>query len=973
MAAVKRKFTEEFKSGLQLLSMSGETGASEGLKFPDDKKLGNYEKLCFLEAEKYQPTAIFFRRFDNNRPPMPAAYIYDLTTDKKSEDELKGLYKKLWNSCKVPFFIVFEKEEVRIFNLYDKSGKDIDKKLTPYEIIKIAAGAESEFNARNILTGSLWESEKAAKEIKKRYGAYESFLFSLRTLRKDIRDKAGLKPEIADSLLVKFIFIKYLEERKVLKNGYWKKFLKGAEEFLDTFANNQSVIDVLDDLGSHFNGGIFRLEKYEREEILKSDLAEFSRFLRGDSEGDQLTLWKIYFFEDLPVELISNIYEDFLENKTGGIVYTPPLLVDFMIDEVMPLDKPKENFSVFDPACGSGIFLVAAYKRMIQWWMKKNGWKKPDEVVLKKILKNSIFGTDIYNEASQLTIFSLSLAICDVLSPDAIWNKLKFDDLSRENILSKDFFEIVQSGELNNRFDLVIGNPPFEAKLTPAALEIEKIEQGKRVKLPDKQIALLFLEQSFNLCKKDGYISFVQPAGPLLYNQQVAGFRNHLLEKYSVKEIIDFTCLRASLFKGRANVASAVIICENNESDKQDILHITVREHNASREKVCFELDKYDFHYVNYNEALNDKYIWKINLLGGGRIKHIVQRFSAMRTLEEFLNNKIKNDGWAYQEGFIISSNDEIEELKKLDSLKEKISDEEKQRRYTLSKKYKASYLTGKPILPIEAFSEKGINKNKITILHDKYFLRKRKEQIFSPPLILLKEVVGKKRLLIEYSEEYITFKNSIIGLHAPVEDEHVLKKVYKHLKDNPIFLFYFAVTSGRYLINKSTSLLKTDINILPFAENESDLKLNTIEEIIVNDTLDYMIEYCQGNLNPVILRSVSLKQITDFGKVYCALLNSVYKKFIPYEPIIADQFVCYPFSYGDIPFSLGKETDLEKYLIELVHKKYNENILIKRNVRLYDDKLILLIKPRQLRYWMKSIAVRDADETFSDLIEMGY
>jgi len=937
---MKRQMTEQFKLGLQILSMRDEIGTSEGLKFPDDKKLTHYEKLHFIEADNYKPSAIFFRKFEN-RPSVPAAYIYDFTTEKKNDKDLKGLYKRLWNSCKIPFFIVFEKEEVRIFNLYSKSGKDIDKKLSPYETIKLAAGASREFNARELFSGALWERDKAQKEIKKSYGAYESFLSELKIIREKIKKESKLKVDIANSLLIKFILIKYLEERKVFKEDYWTQFYKGAESFLDTFKNNKAVIGVLENLSSHFNGGIFRLDEDEKREIAKSDLTLFASFLKGDSTDDQLALWRLYSFEDLPVELISNIYEDFLENKSGGVVYTPPLLVDFMIDEVMPLDKPQENFSVFDPACGSGIFLVAAYKRMIQWWMVQNDWKKPGVRVLKSLLKKSIFGIDISGEASQLAIFSLSLALCDVLSPKAIWDELTFDDLSKGNILSKDFFEMIQGGEFNNRFDLVIGNPPFIAKLTPAAFDIENIEKSKRVKVPDKQISLLFLEQSFRLCRKKGYVCLVQPAGPFLYNQQIAEFKKHLFEKISVREVIDFTCLRKSLFNS-ADVATAVIICENSKPDNQDILHLTVRESKTTNEKIFFELDKYDFHYIQYDEAINNKHIWKINLLGGGRIKHLINRLSTTRTFGEYLKEKVKHEGWLYQEGFNKGN-----------------------------KKIEAKYLLNSDYLPPDALDLDGINYDKTQKLNDFKYELPRPKELYEAPILLIREVFRKEGLVIGLTKKNLSFSKQIVGIKNYSIDE--LDKIYKILHRNKLFSFYIFINSGR-LASFHSSILKADIDNLPFPENEEELKLNLIEELIVKDTFNYMIDYFQGIQNPAILNLATLEHLIDFGKIYIDLLNSVYKKFIPLEPIIAGQFICYPFSYGESPgFKFHENSDIEKDLIELVHKKSGENILIKRNIRLYDDKIILLIKPKQLRYWMKSIAVRDADETFADLIEMGY
>ena len=40
------------------------------------------------------------------------------------------------------------------------------------------------------------------------------------------------------------------------------------------------------------------------------------------------------------------------------MVYTPPHLARFLVDECMPLDKPQTKYKVLDPACGSGVFLV---------------------------------------------------------------------------------------------------------------------------------------------------------------------------------------------------------------------------------------------------------------------------------------------------------------------------------------------------------------------------------------------------------------------------------------------------------------------------------------------------------------------------------------------------------------------------------------------------------------------------------------
>ncbi|MDE0879623.1 MAG: hypothetical protein OSB00_13320 [Sphingomonas bacterium] len=43
------------------------------------------------------------------------------------------------------------------------------------------------------------------------------------------------------------------------------------------------------------------------------------------------------------------------------------------------------------------------------------------------------------------------------------------------------------------------------------------------------------------------------------------------------------------------------------------------------------------------------------------------------------------------------------------------------------------------------------------------------------------------------------------------------------------------------------------------------------------------------------------------------------------------------------------------------------------RIVRLYDDRFVFLLKPSRLRYWLRSIALRDADDIMHDLREQGF
>ena len=114
--------------------------------------------------------------------------------------------------------------------------------------------------------------------------------------------------------------------------------------------------------------------------------------------------------------------------------------------------------------------------------------------------------------------------------------------------------------------------------------------------------------------------------------------------------------------------------------------------------------------------------------------------------------------------------------------------------------------------------------------------------------------------------------------------------------------------------------------------------------------------------------------QLNQFSEIYCRVLNSVYKEFKPYKPLKTDSFICFPFYYRDKPQIIEDSMDeLEDDLYELIQNNTNTNSRIIRILRMYENNTIYLIKPKQARYWLRSVAIRDADETFADLVVQGY
>lgn len=169
-----------------------------------------------------------------------------------------------------------------------------------------------------------------------------------------------------------------------------------------------------------------------------------------------------YLFDVIGVEVLGNIYEQYLGyvprltekrvkyepkpevRKAGGIFYTPEYIVDYIVKNtvgrLLSERKPKEiqNLRILDPACGSGSFLIRAYKEMEVYYqrLKKEAWAKRKKTLDKvfedqapfsfdegsletrwelnivdkrKLVLDHIFGVDLDEQAVEVSRLSLML------------------------------------------------------------------------------------------------------------------------------------------------------------------------------------------------------------------------------------------------------------------------------------------------------------------------------------------------------------------------------------------------------------------------------------------------------------------------------------------------------------------------------------------------------------------------------------
>ncbi|ASB50358.1 HsdM family class I SAM-dependent methyltransferase [Alkalitalea saponilacus] len=928
-----------------------------------DSNLASPDILFALETakNKFQADAVYFRHFQDGRAYVPQLYLFDYTQKGISDEDKNKIHIQMWNGYQVPAYIIIEQSSVSIFDSRKRPKEEKDSYAK--EILTRTGEAIKDFNGKDFDSGIFWDEQNEKKDFRFEQSATRDLIRGLKEVFRSFLEESGLNRHVALKLLVQSLLIKYLEERDVksasgyFAGTYFKKNFQ-CSDFCETIRKGK-LLNLLDQLAKDFNGKIFEWDKEkefkEREAIQQSEVQNLANYLDGNIKNNQFVIWRLYSFTHLPVEVISSVYEELLTDSKD-IVYTPEMIVSTLVDECMPLKIPHEDFKIIDVSCGSGIFLVKTYKRIVQWWRYEQ-WKKtgklirPSLSVLKELLLQSIHGVDIEQDAIRLSVFSLALAILDEVDLDPpTWGKLKFPDLSK-NIITQDFFEFIVS-KPNANFDLVIGNPPFNLASVngkePSRIKHFKELKDKKgyeseINIPDENPALHFLVHSMKLLKENAILCLVQPSVPLLYKKDIT-FRAELFSNYNLLQVIDLTKLANKLW-GSRTVATAAVFMQKCLPTDEDVLHLVANRTFSNSNRLFLEFDHYDFHLVSKNAVLNNTYVWKANLLGGGRINNLLERLSELKTLKHFIESK-KIEGWLSGEGFTENRNGKP-----------------------------CKYITGKKFIPASAMFENEVDITQLVECNIDKFERRRNELIYTPPHILIRANIGKEGLITHFSDEYLVFRNKIIGIHAPEKHRSELEQLFHYLKNNgKVLRFFILATSSQIKVNRHTVPMTEDFMDLPFSENEDDLKISETEEIIIDDVLNNQL--AKNDLSAYS----SEGEISNFSNLFCKTLNSIYQKeksFQLFKIIDAGKYFALHFEYASEKLHAKFENadDIEKYIESVIpsRKENNESTHIQKIIKVYGQDSIILAKPKQLRYWLSSIALRDADETFADYVKSRY
>jgi hypothetical protein len=351
----------------------------------------------------------------------PAVYLCEATHF--TPDQKRDRQRFAWNQGLVPLLIFVTPNHVEVHSAIKMPAKEpeggglFERDLTSLipNLGNIAEALEIARFVRSVETGQFFQDNAAffpPDETVDRC-LLKNLVHTARNLK-----ATGWDLPRAHALLGRALFVSFLDERKFIKPDYYPH---GTASLLDIL--NRPRVDEIKRLlyreffprlKREFNGTMFDTALADEERHTnKVHLDALAHFLgRHDAESGQMTLgfWA-YDFRFIPVEIISAIYEEFMKDadltkkRNEGAYYTPRHLAETTLHVALEGRYTGVlSWRVLDPACGSGIFLVAMFNLLAEQWRRENPTRREHTraKALLDILQKQIRGVDVNPDACRI-------------------------------------------------------------------------------------------------------------------------------------------------------------------------------------------------------------------------------------------------------------------------------------------------------------------------------------------------------------------------------------------------------------------------------------------------------------------------------------------------------------------------------------------------------------------------------------------
>lgn len=935
-------------------------------------------------------------------------------------------HQNCWNFNNTPIVFFVSETDIVIhngFKLVESSGEILLKKI-------VAQPNADSYKFYNIVSGELFY--KLQKEFKNSERVDQQLLSNINAAKNELVGN-GLDASIANSLLGRLIFIRYLIDRRVrIAFDYENDGFLTTHHFNQILVSKELLYQLFSHLRNKFEGDAFPSIEREEEHVEETHLIILHKLFSGDYLADnQLSLFNYYNFEIIPIEFISNVYEYFMgrdKQVKQKAYYTPSFLATYIVDQTVAsyLSGNPQSYSckVLDPTCGSGIFLVESLRRIVKQYEKLNGAiTNQDSHILTQLAADNIFGIDKDRNAINVAIFSLYITLLDYQNPKDIENFV-LPQLLDKNFFVEDFFNL-DEGSLfeaqsycaavlkDKTFQFIIGNPPWgkvEDSPYMACIYQRQRAEGKIIGVSDEQFSQAFLVHTSIFCKPQTICAVVINS-KLFYNLNADKFRYYFLTNFYVDRVFEMSAVRRYLFNqddsGRSGAITPASVITyryafGNETKSNTVVHTTLKLNLFYKILRFFVVEKNDIKTLKQSNFISYDWIWKVLLYGNELDFQFIKRLRSIK-------NKIENefsDETRFDIGVGVTANG--------------------------SDQNPANHLIGKPYLDLKknylkpfSVSIPAQSKWSLSFAH-----RPSNERLFEPVSLLIKKAVDSHfRIKAALSTEAVVFTDNVLAiksltnspddigklssleavlhsrlytyflLHSAaslgVEREKVMKKEllsFPSLNDPEISKYSTKIRQVLREIKGTPdlfSILDKGPNL--FVSNEDYITLSTLYQRM-NEKIEYhfdvddleaaLIDYSLSFVIPEhSAKSLNRRSVRpDDLKDYISIFTNHFEKVFPFHKgyQITAEFEKSAY-YIQVSFYIDRHSEEAprvsgKKTIDLFANlslsQITNRLFVNKDVKIFQSNSFHIIKPDEQKNWHSAIAYSDLSEVRSALLK---
>ncbi len=476
----------------------------------------------------------------------------------------------------------------------------------------------------------------------------------------------------------RIVFLRVAEDRGIEEYGHLQQLVNGANAY-------PRLTELYRQADQKYNSGLFDFVADTLSMKLELDDKPLQSILSGLYFPQSP-----YEFSVIGAEILGQVYEQFLGKvirltpghravveekpevkKAGGVYYTPRYIVDYIVEHTVgelvkgkspaeiaggrfpvasnqlsagkrtaraagarklvtgnrQLETGNPPLRILDPACGSGSFLLGAYRYLLEhclnWYSAHDPerWAAARQPPLrrgahgewllttaekKRILLAHIYGVDIDRQAVEVTKLSLLLKVLEGESQETLgrqlsyWQERALPDLVRNiqcgnSLIGPDYWQdrlMLDEEEMRRvnpldwqaafpeamaagGFDAVIGNPPYGANLSP-----DEVNYLQRHLADSKALDTyeLFLLRGSKLLKKMGGLSMIIPAS-WLTGEKYLSSRTALLTSLKPAAAL---AMPFDVFKG-AYIDTAIVVLRTDSKTDSCLVHVFPKKEKLSK------------------------------------------------------------------------------------------------------------------------------------------------------------------------------------------------------------------------------------------------------------------------------------------------------------------------------------------------------------------------------------------------------